>query len=226
MTNSAEQMTLNENELRAELVRITNKLDALNLNRGTSGNLSARLGEGFLITPSGFGAEGLTEDDIVFVHLSGKSEGRWQPSSEWLFHRDIYAQRPEFAAIIHTHSTAATALACLRRDIPPFHYMLALLGGDSLRCASYATFGTQALSDNALIALRERKACLLANHGMIAAGKNLAEALKNTVEVENLSEMYLRTLQVGEPVLLSAEEFGDAQSRFASYGKPADRFEK
>lgn len=211
---------MNEQELRAELVRVTKNLDALGLSHGTSGNLSARYAEGFLITPSGFGAEGLTAGDIVFVCLSGESEGRWQPSSEWLFHRDIYVQRPEFGAVIHTHSNAATALACLRRDIPPFHYMLALLGGDSLRCATYATFGTQALSDNALIAMAERKACLLANHGMIAAGKNLAEAYRNTVELENLSELYLRALSVGAPVLLTADEFADAQRQFAGYGKP------
>jgi L-fuculose-phosphate aldolase len=214
-------MKMNEQTLRAELVRITKQLDALGLSHGTSGNLSVRYGEGFLITPSGFGAEGLTEDDIVFVHLSGQATGRWQPSSEWLFHRDIYVQRTEFDAIIHTHSNAATALACMRRAIPPFHYMLALLGGDSLRCADYATFGTQALSDNALVAMKDRKACLLANHGMIAAGKNLAEAYRNTLEVENLSELYLRTLAVGEPVLLTTEEFADAQARFTTYGKPA-----
>jgi L-fuculose-phosphate aldolase len=211
---------MNEQALRTELVRMTQKLDALGLSHGTSGNLSVRSGEGFLITPSGFGAEGLTEADIVFVHLSGESQGRWQPSSEWLFHRDIYVLRTEFNAIVHTHANAATSLACLRRDIPPFHYMLALLGGDSLRCANYATFGTQALSDNTLLAMQERKACLLANHGMIAAGKNLAEAFRNTVEVENLSELYLRTLAVGEPVLLTADEFQDAQRQFIGYGKP------
>lgn len=213
---------MNENELRTELVRMTKRLDALGLSHGSSGNLSVRYGEGFLITPSGFGAEGLTEDDIVFVHLSGEPRGRWQPSSEWLFHRDIYVVRKEFGAIIHTHSNAATSLACLRRDIPPFHYMLALLGGDSLRCANYATFGTQALSDNALLAMQGRKACLLANHGMIAAGEDLAEAFKNTVEVENLSELYMRALAAGEPVLLSAEEFADALNRFATYGKPRE----
>ncbi len=211
---------MNENELRTELVRMTHKLDALGLSHGASGNLSVRFGEGMLITPSGFGAEGLTIDDIVFVHLSGESQGRWQPSSEWLFHRDIYVGRPEFGAIIHTHSNAATALACLRRDMPPFHYMLALLGGGSLRCADYATFGTQALSDNALLAMTDRKACLLANHGMIAAGKDLSEAFRNTVEVENLSELYMRALAVGEPVLLTADEFADALNRFATYGKP------
>ncbi len=211
---------MNGNELRTELVRMTKKLESLGLSHGSSGNLSVRYGEGMLITPSGFGAEGLTIDDIVFVHLSGESQGRWQPSSEWLFHRDIYVGRPEFGAIIHTHSNAATALACLRRDMPPFHYMLALLGGDSLRCANYATFGTQALSDNALIAMKDRKACLLANHGMIAAGYDLADAFKNSVEVENLSELYMRALAVGEPVLLTDDEFADALNRFATYGKP------
>jgi len=211
---------MNETELRSELVRIAGKLDAQGLNRGTSGNLSARYGEGMLITPSGMGAEGLTEDDIVFVNMDGTSRGRWQPSSEWLFHRDILVQRPEFGAVIHTHCIAATALACLRKDIPPFHYMIALVGGDSIRCANYATFGTQALSDNALIALQGCKACLLANHGMIAAGADLAEAYKIAVEVETLSELYLRALQAGQPVLLTADEFQAAQNRFASYGKP------
>jgi L-fuculose-phosphate aldolase len=211
---------MNETELRSELVRIAGKLDAQGLNRGTSGNLSARYGEGMLITPSGMGAEGLTQDDIVSVNFDGTTLGRWQPSSEWLFHRDIFVQRPEFGAIIHTHCIAATALACLRKDIPPFHYMIALMGGDNIRCAKYATFGTQALSDNALLALRGRKACLLSNHGMIAAGADLAEAFRIAVEVETLSEMYLRALQAGQPVLLTADEFQAAQKRFASYGKP------
>jgi len=212
---------MNETELRGELVRIAKKLDAQGLNRGTSGNLSARFGEGMLITPSGMGAEGLTEDDIVFVHMDGIARGRWQPSSEWLFHRDILAQRADAGAVVHTHSLAATALACLRKDIPPFHYMIALMGGDNIRCAQYATFGTQELSNNALIALKDRKACLLSNHGMIAAGRDLDEAFRITVEVETLSEMYLRALQAGEPVLLTAGEFLEAQQRFATYGKPA-----
>jgi L-fuculose-phosphate aldolase len=210
---------MNETQLRSELVRITKKLDEQGLNRGTSGNASVRYGEGMLITPSGMGAEGLGEDDIVFMKMDGTVRGRWQPSSEWLFHRDIFAQREEVGAIVHTHSIASTALACLRKDIPPFHYMIALIGGDNIRCAEYATFGTQALSDNALSALRGRKACLLANHGMIAAGENLDEAYKVAVEVETLSEMYLRALQVSEPVLLSPREFQDAQRRFGAYGK-------
>ena len=212
-------MNENESKLRGEMVRITKRLDELGLNRGTSGNLSARFGEGMLITPSGMGTEGLTGDDIVFVQMDGTSRGRWQPSSEWLFHRDIFAQRPEVGAVVHAHSIAATALACLRRDIPPFHYMIALMGGDNIRCAKYATFGSQELSDNALIALKDRKACLLSNHGMIATGVDLADAFRVAVEVETLSEMYLRALQAGEPVLLSAQEFQEAQNRFAGYGK-------
>jgi L-fuculose-phosphate aldolase len=213
---------MNEKKLRSEMVRITKQLDEQGLNRGTSGNLSVRFKDGMLITPSGMGAEGLTEDDIVFVNMDGTSRGRWQPSSEWLFHRDIYMQRAEVGAVVHTHSVAATALACLRKAIPPFHYMIALMGGNTIRCAKYATFGTQQLSDYALAALRGRKACLLANHGMIAAGADLAEAFRITVEVETLSEMYLLALQAGGPVLLSAQEFRDAQNRFAGYGQAAE----
>ena len=211
---------MNESELRSELVRTAKRLDEQGLNRGTSGNLSVRYRDGLLITPSGMGAEGLGCNDIVYVTLDGTARGRWLPSSEWLFHRDIYAQRAETGAVIHTHSIAATALACLRKDIPPFHYMIALMGGDSIRCADYATFGTQELSANALIALHGRHACLLANHGMIAAGANIAEAFRIAVEVETLSEMYLHALQAGQPVLLTAEEFQAAQNRFAGYGKP------
>ena len=210
---------MNEAGLRREMVRLTRRLDQLGLNRGTSGNLSARFGEGMLVTPSGMGAEGLTEDDIVFVDMQGAARGRWRPSSEWLFHRDILARRAEVGAVVHTHAIAATALACLRKDIPRFHYMIALMGGDDIRCAEYATFGTQQLSDNALAALHERKACLLSNHGMIAVGADLAEAFGIAVEVETLSELYLRALQAGEPVLLSDQEFQDVQRRFAGYGK-------
>lgn len=210
---------MSESELRRELVRIVNKLDSQGLNRGTSGNLSVRFGKGFLITPSGMGAEGLKEDDIVIVNMDGSARGRLQPSSEWLFHRDIYEQRAEVGAVVHTHSVAATALACLRKSIPQFHYMIALMGGDNVRCAKYATFGTQELSDNALRALKDRKACLLANHGMIALGSHIAEAFRIAVEVETLSDIYLRTLQCGPPVLLTADEFQAAQSRFAGYGK-------
>ena len=212
---------MNENQLRGELARVAKKLDAQGLNRGSSGNLSVRLGDGMLITPSGMGAEGLNAEDLVFVDGQGKAQGRHKPSSEWLFHRDIYAARPEFGAVIHTHSVAATTLACMRRDIPPFHYMILMAGGDSIRCSGYATFGTQALSDAVLAAMQDRRACLMANHGMIAAGKNLADAFKLAVEVETLAEQYLRALQAGGPVLLTDDELRDAQRQFAAlrYGE-------
>ncbi len=213
---------MNENQLRGELARISKRLDAQGLNRGSSGNLSVRHEDGMLITPSGMGAEGLTGEDMVFVDAQGQAHGRRKPSSEWLFHRDILAQRPEFGAVIHTHSVAATALACMRRDIPPFHYMILMAGGDSIRCSGYATFGTQALSDVVLEALQGRRACLLANHGMIAAGRNLLDAFKLAVEVETLAELYLRTLQAGGPVMLTEEELEAACRQFAElrYGEP------
>lgn len=210
---------MDEQDLRAALVAMCLRLEALGLNHGTAGNVSVRCGAGMLITPSGMGAAGLTADDLVWVGMDGSVRGRWQPSSEWLFHRDILRARPEFNAVIHTHATAASTLACLRREIPPFHYMVALLGGDNIRCAPYATFGTQPLSDHALAALENRRACLLANHGMIAAGRDLDEALKMTIEVENLSELFVRILQIGEPVLLTPAEFAEAQAKFASYGQ-------
>jgi L-fuculose-phosphate aldolase len=214
---------MNEIELRAELLRTVRKLDKQGLNRGTSGNVSARCGTGFLVTPSGVGIEALTEADLVLMDFAGNASGCWQPSSEWLFHRDILAARPEVHAVVHTHSTAATAMACLRREIPPFHYMVATVGGNNIRCADYATFGTQELSDAALRALKDRKACLLANHGMIALGASLAEAFKMAVEVESLCEQYWRALQVGQPVLLTPEEFEEAQKKFVTYGKPAGK---
>lgn len=212
---------MNEAQLRGELARVAKKLDAQGLNRGSSGNLSVRFGDGMLITPSGMGAEGLNAEDLVFVDGEGGAHGSRKPSSEWLFHRDIFAARPEFGAVIHTHALAATTLACLRRDIPPFHYMILMAGGDNIRCSTYATFGTQALSDAVLEAMHQRRACLLANHGMIAAGKNLADAFKLAVEVETLAEQYLRTLQAGGPVLLTAQEIEAARQQFAElrYGE-------
>ncbi len=208
---------MNERRLRSALVHANERLFALGLNRGTSGNVSARCGNGFLITPSGAGA-GVSDDDLVYVTMSGVAQGRLEPSSEWLLHRDLLAARPEFDAVVHTHSVAATALACLRTDMPPFHYLVARLGGDSVRCATYATFGTQQLADHAVHAIRERKACLLANHGMVAAGADLDEALALASEVETLSEIYLRSLSAGPPVLLTDDELKAAQDRFASYG--------
>lgn len=193
------------------------------LNPGTAGNLSVRVREGdeegYLITPSGMDYEQLEPEDIVFMRLDGTSEGRRKPSSEWRFHRDVYAGRPEAGAVLHAHAPFATSLACLRRDIPPFHYMIARFGGDTIRCAEYATFGTQALSDKALAAMDGRCACLLANHGLLLFGSTLAGAFALAVEFEALCEQYWRACQIGAPVTLSADEMRTVLAKFASYGQ-------
>lgn len=210
---------------REQLLKISQKLAELGLNKGTSGNASVRLGYGFLVTPSGMSVEDMTADSMVRMQFDGSFElqidsNAKKPSSEWRFHRDILVSRPEINAVIHTHSMFATTVACLRKEIPPFHYMIAVAGGDTIRCAPYALFGSQALSDNALIALIDRKACLLANHGMIALGADLDDALALTVEVENLCEQYWRILQVNpNPPLLTEAEIREVFQQFKGYGK-------
>jgi len=161
----------------------------------------------------------LKPEDIVFMRFDGSHEGRRLPSSEWRFHRDILAARDDVDVVLHAHSMFATTLACLRRDIPSFHYMVAVAGGRDIRCAPYATYGTEELSKHAVEALHGRQACLLANHGLIALGKDLAAALKIAVEVETLAAMYWRTLQVGKPVLLDAKEIARVLKKFSTYGK-------
>lgn len=205
--------------LREQLLATTRKLSELGLNRGTAGNVSVRDGDGLLVTPSGMPVEAMTPHGMVQMDFDGKAHGSRPPSSEWRFHRDILARRPEVGAVIHTHSMFATTLACLRREVPSFHYMIALTGGDSIRCAPYALFGTQALSDAALAALQDRKACLLANHGMIALGCDLDDALAVTVEVETLCEQYWRTLQAGGPALLTPQQMAEAIEQFKGYGR-------
>jgi L-fuculose-phosphate aldolase len=160
----------------------------------------------------------MTTDDMVWMDFSANWVGQRQPSSEWRFHLDILQHKPQINAVIHTHSMFATTLSTFRRDIPPFHYMIALAGGDSIRCAPYALFGSQQLSDHALAALYDRKACLLANHGMIAIGESLDKALRITEEVETLCEQYLRALQIGQPHLLTHEEMLEVQEQFKGYG--------
>ena len=210
-------------ELRRQLIETACRMAPANLNRGSAGNLSVRTREngldGYLITPSGMDYEVLVPEDIVFMRLDGTPDGRRKPSSEWRFHHDIYAARPDAGAILHAHSPFATSLACLRRDIPPFHYMIARFGGDTIRCADYATFGSQALSDNALVALRDRCACLLANHGLLVFGKTLAQLFALAVEFEALCEQYWRASQLGQPVLLDPDEMATVQAKFASYGQ-------
>lgn len=213
---------MKEAELRRSLIDTTLAMQKEGLNRGTSGNLSVRYGSGFLITPSGMPATKQIPDDIVFMDMDGKAQGHRKPSSEWRFHRDILAARPELNAVLHAHSPFATTLACLGRDIPPFHYMIAAAGGKTIRCAPYATFGTQQLSEHALQALDGRKACLLANHGLLVADVSLERALALAVEVETLCEQYCRVLQIGVPNLLSDAEMDRVLEKFKSYGQHAN----
>ena len=212
---------MNEQQLRQNLIATGIQLNATGLNRGTSGNLSARCGEGFLVTPSGLTCEEMTPADIVLMSFDGSSSGPRSPSSEWRFHRDILASRPEIGAVVHTHSMFATTLACLGLSIPAFHYMVALAGGKDIRCAPYATFGSQELSEHALLALQGRRACLLANHGMIALGTTPADAAALALEVETLCEQYASALQIGTPVILSDAEMDVVLEKFSGYGKQA-----
>lgn len=203
---------------RHEIVATIRWLESRRLYSGSSGNVSVRGGSGFLITPTGIPCDETKASDIVEMTLGGKPRGKLLPSSEWRFHGDIYAARKEVNAVVHTHSPFATAVSCLRRDIPPFHYMVAKAGGDSIRCARYATFGTQALSKNALTALKGRRACLLANHGVIAVGKDLAAARRLAEEVEAICEHYWRAIQMGRPVLLPKKEMARVVGKFGTYG--------
>ena len=210
-------------ELRRQLIDTARRMAPANLNRGAAGNLSVRTREngvdGYLITLSGMDYDVLVPEDIVFMRLDGTADGRRKPSTEWRFHHDIYVRRPEAGAILHAHAPFATSLACLRRDIPPFHYMIARFGGDTIRCAGYATFGTQTLSDHALAALQGRCACLLANHGSLVFGKTLEQMFVLAVEFEGLCEQYWRACQLGDPVLLDAGEMAAVLARFESYGQ-------
>ena len=212
-------MNINESQLRRQVLDTARGLAAAGLNKGSAGNVSARCGDGFLVTPSGMAYEKQLPVDIVFVGLDGAARGGRLPSSEWRFHRDIYAGRPEAGAVVHAHSPFATALACLNRDIPAFHYMIARFGGATLRCAPYATFGTQALSDHALAALDGRQACLLANHGMLAFGRDLGQAIDLAIELETLCEQYWRACQLGQPVILPDDEMALMLEKFRTYGK-------
>jgi len=224
---SAQADTSDIGQSHRQLLAATARMAASGLNKGTAGNLSVRAIDngqpGFLITPTGMAYDSLTPDDLVFMDMNGSSRGARKPSSEWRFHLDIYAARPEAGAILHAHSPFATSLACLRREIPSFHYMIARFGGDILRCAEYATFGTQALSAAALKALQGRRACLLANHGMLVFGRNLDQALDLGVELESLSEQYWRASQMGQPVLLDAAEMAIVLEKFAGYGQQDTR---
>ena len=210
---------LTENELREEVISAARAMNTHGLNRGTAGNVSARCRDGFLVTPTGMAYDEILPDDIVFVRKDGTWDGARKPSSEWRFHRDVFEVREEAGAILHAHSPFATSLACLNCDIPPFHYMIARFGGNSIRCAEYATFGTQELSENAVAALFGRCACLLANHGMLVFGRDLRHVLDLAIEFETLCEQYWRARQIGAPILLSDAEMSRVLEKFANYGQ-------
>ncbi|MGE5476216.1 MAG: class II aldolase/adducin family protein [Bacteroidales bacterium] len=207
----------------AAIVDAVRQLAATGLNQGASGNVSVRHGDGFVVTPSGVGADALRPDQLVRMDMDGQWSGAWKPSSEWRFHRDIYAARPDAGAVVHCHSPAATALAVLGKAIPAFHYMVAIAGGADVRCAPYATFGTQELSDAAVAALDGRRACLLGHHGMIAIGRDLGQAMDVAIEVEFLADLYLRLLPLGEPPVLPAEEMALVLEKFKGYGANAQK---
>ena len=211
-----------ETALRREVIETALEMERLGINQGTSGNISARWQDGLLITPSGVPYAELQTQDIVWLPLDVSDDAKVfeqsRPSTEWRFHRDILRSRPEINAVVHTHSNAATALAIHSREIPAHHYMVAVAGGNSIRCAPYATFGSQALSEHTLTALKDRTACLLAHHGVIAIGRDLARALWLANEVEVLAQQYLLACQLGIPPVLSDEAINEVIEKFKGYG--------
>lgn len=206
-------------ELNQQVLATARAMNASGINRGSAGNVSARCGDGFVITPTGMAYDECTPADMALVGMDGSVDGARKPSSEWRFHRDIYLHHADAGAVVHTHSPFATSLACMDVNIPPFHYMVARFGGNNVRCAEYATFGTQALSDAVIAALQGRKACLMSHHGMVVHGRNLDQALKLAIELETLSEQFWRILQIGQPKLLSDEEMMRVLEKFGNYGQ-------
>ncbi|HTS86703.1 MAG TPA: class II aldolase/adducin family protein [Usitatibacter sp.] len=212
-------MNPSERDLRLRLLAAVRRLSERGLNQGSSGNASVRFEAGFIVTPSGKPYEGMEAEDLVFVDAGGKPHGRHAPSSEWRMHHDIFARVADAGAVVHTHSPYATTLACLHKPIPAFHYEVAFAGGNDIRCAGYATFGTQELSDYALAALEGRRACLLANHGQIAWSDDIEHAAVLAEKVEALAQRYCLALQLGEPPLLSDDEMKRVVGKFSSYGR-------
>lgn len=209
-------------KLRKQVIEICLAMNKQGINQGTSGNVSARVPEGFLITASGIPYKKMKPHHIVSMDLEGGYEGDYLPSTEWRMHMDIFNARPEAGAIVHVHSTYATALACLRKEVPAFHYMIGVTGGTSLRVSDYAEFGTQELSDTMLKAMKDRTACLLANHGQICFSNNLDKALWLAGEVEALCHMYWAATVSGEPVVLTEDKMGSVLKRFKTYGRQPD----
>jgi ribulose-5-phosphate 4-epimerase/fuculose-1-phosphate aldolase len=204
--------------LRREIIAQSRKMNELGLNQGTSGNISVRIPDGLLITPSGVPYDELEPEDIVPMRMDGSWSHPLRPSSEWRFHLDILKARPEVNAVVHAHPTYSTALAIRRQEIPAVHYMIAAAGGPSIRCATYATYGTPELSGHVLKALEDRSACLLANHGLIATAPTLARAMWLAVEIETLAHQYVLALQLGGPVCLLDDEIRRVVEKFKDYG--------
>jgi|TARA_B110000008_G_scaffold187437_1_gene186228 L-fuculose-phosphate aldolase len=204
------------------LIKTALRMNEIGLNHGATGNCSCRDGDTYLITPSGVETQNLSEEKVIRMNFSGdivESIDDLKPSSEWRFHQDIMAQRKEVGAIVHTHSIYASAFSLFGNDLPPFHYMIAVAGGDSVRCAPYAMFGTQELSNHIIDALIDRKACLIANHGLVAIGDNLNEALQIAQEVEHLCRLYIEAKNIGEPKLLSKQQMLEVVKRFKTYSR-------
>lgn len=210
--------------LRREMVATCRRMNKSGINQGTSGNLSARNPGGFLITPTSLPYDRMQPDDLVQMSFDGSYEGRHRPSSEWRFHRDIQDARRDIDCVLHCHSVYATTLAVHHKTIPSFHYMTGVVGGTTIRCAPYATFGTQALSDAAIEALQDRLACLLGQHGQISLGRTLQSALALAIEVETLARLYVQALTLGTPPILSDEEMARVlqQMKNMSYGQAPD----
>ena len=207
--------------LRAEIVAAARALERSGLNRGSSGNLSVRLGDAMLITPSAVASDALTPEMIARMPLApedGRSEGPLKPSSEWRFHRDLLRARPEFGAVVHTHAPFSTILAIARRPIPAIHYMIAAFGGPEIRCCGYARYGTAALSEEVLRGMEGRSGCLMANHGMLTAAGNLTRAVWLAHELEALAHHYVHVMQIGDAHLLSPDQIAEAEQGFAGYG--------
>ena len=206
------------NKLKSEIIKFSKLLNSRKLSALRSGNISVRFKKGFFITPSGKKYSSLKNKDIVYVGLNGKFDKKLGiPSSEWKFHQDIYLKKEEANAIVHSHSTNATALSVHKKPIPAFHYMVALAGGNDIKCANYATYGTRKLSINILKALKNRKACLISNHGQIAYDGNLSKAFELAEEVENLSLQYITALKIGKPKILSNVEMNKVLAKAKNY---------
>lgn len=209
--------------LRREMIATCVFMNERGFNQGTSGNISVRVEEGFLITPSGVPYGEMRPEDIVTMRIDASHTGVRKPSTEWRFHRDIMMKKPEVGAVIHLHSMFCTSLSMLRREIPAVHYMIAVAGGANIPCVPYVTWGTQELADYIVGALENRLACLLANHGMVCIGPNLKRAAWLAVEVETLAAQYWRALQIGEPHILPEDEVRRVIEKFGSYGQTEEK---